>query len=288
MSKFIKYIFLLLSSFSLLLSPFLLSPALSQEYREINQTAFDRGEHLEYKVYWDAWILPHIKAGVASFTVTDDQKMMNDRSTYHVICKGQSKGLLNMIHKVNDRYESYFDDQAIIPWHFKRRTREGNYERDDHVVFDHQNKWVTSMYAERGIAENVQDMISALYYARTMDFSTFEKGDHFDVDFFMDDSVYVSRVIFEGVDTLKIGTGTFRCMKFKHMVLVGPVFDQPYPMTLWITDDKNRIPIFAESKLKVGSVKLEITYFEGLNNPLTSMIEEGRKMKEASMQSRRD
>jgi len=189
-----------------------------------------------------------------------------------------------MFYKVRDRYESYFDEDAIIPWYFERRTKEGSYERDDDVVFEHNKNMVTSSYATKTIPDNVQDFVSALYYARTMEFSSFEVGDYFEVDFFLDDSVYVSRVLYDGRDTIKTGVGTFSCLKFKPMVLVGPVFDQPYPMTLWVTDDENQIPVFAESKVSVGSVKIEITYFEGLNNPLTSMVESGKREKSSKMQ----
>ena len=262
--------------------------AVAQEYRAIEQNAFDRGEYLEYKAYWDAWGLPNIRAGVASFTITPENKQFCNRNTFHVIGKGESKGMLNMFYKVRDRYESYIDEEAIIPWYFERRTKEGSYERDDDVVFEHQKNQVISRYATKKTPDNVQDFISALYYARTIDFSSVEEGDFFEVDFFLDDSVYISRVLYEGKDTIKTGIGTFSCLKFKPMVLVGPVFDQPYPMTLWVTDDENRIPVFAKSKVAVGSVKIEIIYFEGLNNPVTSMIKPGKRGKDSKLQSRHD
>lgn len=283
MLKYHKILILLFASFNLLFFG-----ATAQEYRSIEQNAFDRGEYLEYKVYWDAWGLPNIRAGVASFTITPDNKQFGNRNTFHVVTKGESKGMLNMFYKVKDRYESYFDEEAIIPWYFERRTKEGSYEREDDVIFEHEENLVTSRYATKQAPDNVQDFVSALYYARTMDFSSFEVGDSFDVDFFLDDSVYISRVMFDGRDTIKTGVGTFSCLKFKPMVLVGPVFDQPYPMTLWVTDDENRIPIFAESKVAVGSVKIEITYFEGLNNLLTSLVETGKRGKKSLLQSRND
>jgi len=144
--------------------------ASAQEYRTVEQDAFDRGEYLEYKVYWDAWGLPNIRAGVASFTITPENKQFNGRNTFHVVGKGESKGMLNMFYKVRDRYESYFDEDAIIPWYFERRTKEGSYERDDDVVFEHNKNMVTSSYATKTIPDNVQDFVSALYYARTLEF----------------------------------------------------------------------------------------------------------------------
>jgi hypothetical protein len=56
------------------------------------------------------------------------------------------------------------------------------------------------------------------------------------------------------------------------MVATGNVFSQPYPMDIWITDDKNRIPVLARSAVIVGSVKMELVKYQGLANPLTALI----------------
>lgn len=39
-------------------------------------------------------------------------------------------------------------------------------------------------------------------------------------------------------------------------------------MTLWVTDDKNKIPVRAQAEILVGSVKMDITSYKGLANPL--------------------
>ena len=57
------------------------------------------------------------------------------------------------------------------------------------------------------------------------------------------------------------------------MMATGEVFDDPYPLSVWITDDKNHIPVLLESKIIVGSVKIELIKYSGLANPLTSEIE---------------
>ncbi len=247
-------------------------PARSQDLRTIRQSAFKRGEVLQYKVYWDAWLLPKITAGLAVVRITDENKRINNRSTLHVIGTGESKGLLNLFYKVNDRYETYIDEEAIIPWLFIRKTKEGSYVSNDMVAFKHAQKIAISRYGIKNIPDNVQDIISAFFYARTFDFSNAHDGDVYPVDFYLDDSVYVSKVVFEGRDTIKIDMGTFGCLKFKPMVLVGEVFKEPYPMTLWVSDDHNHIPVKAQSGVIVGSVKMELISCEGLSNPLTSKI----------------
>jgi hypothetical protein len=107
---------------------------------------------------------------------------------------------------------------------------------------------------------------------RTFDFSNAVYGQSFSVNFFLDDSVYTSKIIYEGKEDVVIDCGTFHCLKFKPMVATGNVFKDPYPMTLWISDDKNHIPILAESAIIVGSVKLELIKFSGLANSFSSFV----------------
>ena len=88
------------------------------------------------------------------------------------------------------------------------------------------------------------------------------------MDFYLDDSVYVSKIIFDGREKIKTDFGELMCMKFKPQVAVGEVFQQPYPMTLWVSDDKNKIPVLAKSGVFVGSVTIELLEFEKLKYPL--------------------
>ncbi len=266
-----KTFFRIFLSFSLLCIVSLYASA--QDYRLVNNFAFDRGERLVYKVYWDAWILPKLVAGTATLEITEENKQFNSRDTYHIVGVGSSSGMLAKFYTVNDRYETYLDEQALIPWYFLRRTREGSYVRNDNVEFDRKNKLAKGTYATRTVPDNVQDILSAVYYARTFDFSSAQKGDVFPFDFFLDDSVYISQVVYEGKETIKSNHTSYRCLKFKPMVLVGPVFSEPYPMTVWVTDDSNRIPVRVESKVLVGKIKVELQDFSGLANPLTAKLD---------------
>jgi hypothetical protein len=244
----------------------------AQDYRYVENNAFTRGEFLKYNVYWDAWFSPRLIAATATLQIMDENKQFHTRNTYHIVGLGSTRGILDAFYKVNDRYETYIDEDALIPWHFLRRTKEGSYVRNDDVEFDRINKLAKGTYATRTVPDNVQDILSAIYFARTLDFASANPGDVFPFDFFLDDSIYISQVVFQGRETIKSPIGSFRCLKFKPMVLVGPVFSEPYPMTVWISDDQNRIPVRVESKVLVGKVKVVLVDFNGLANPLTAKL----------------
>jgi hypothetical protein len=122
------------------------------------------------------------------------------------------------------------------------------------------------------VPANVQDIISAFYYARTLDISGLKKGGVIEVPYFLDDSVYHSKVIFKGRETVKTKLGKFRCIVFSPMVATGYAFDDPYPITVWITDDANRLPVLIESEQSVGRARVELISYSGLANPITAIL----------------
>jgi len=67
--------------------------------------------------------------------------------------------------------------------------------------------------------------------------------------------------------------GSFRCLRFAPMMASGEVFNESYPMTLWVTDDKNHLPILGKSAVIIGNLKMEIIEYENLANPLDALIE---------------
>lgn len=251
---------------------FCCSAAYSQSYRSIPNKAFVRGEKLTFRVAFNSALTGSITGGKATLEITEDVKLIENRNTYHVVGIGKTTGLIEMIYKVNDRFESYFDQDALIARQFIRRTRENTYKKDDLVIFRQRDKLAVSLTKIVKVPANVQDVISAFYYARTLDISDLKPGETFEIPFFLDDSVYHSRVIYKGRETVKTKLGKFRCVAFQPMVATGYAFDDPYPITIWITDDANRLPVLIDSEQSVGRARVELISYSGLANPITAKI----------------
>lgn len=263
---------------TILFVSFLMSvvPAMCQdfEYREIENTAWQAGETLKYKVYYESLITGKVNAGTATLEVTNTNRRFYGREAYHIVGLGKSNPAFDMFFKVRDRYESYVDKDGIFPYLFVRRTREGGYVKDDDVYFDHENLTAKSRNDTIIITRYIQDIVSASYYARTLNADTLEKGDHISVNFFLDDSAYISVIEFAGRQTVETELGVFRCLAFKPKVATGEVFSNPYPMTLWVTDDENKLPVLGKSAVIVGSVKMELIKYSGLKNPVKANLDE--------------
>ncbi len=245
--------------------------------QEVAHLAFERGENLRYWVYYDAPLIGKVYAGKATLEIAKDKDAFNGRTTFHAIGSGRSTGSFDFFFKVRDKFESWFDEETLKPYRFVRRTNEGGYKVEDDVDFDYEKMTARSRQKEISIGSHTQDMVSAFYFARNLDLDSIEMDDNFPIDFYLDDSVYTSAIIYKGLEIVETSMGKFRCHKFLPMVVTGEVFDNPYPMSIWITDDRNRIPILVKSEIIVGSIKGELFDFKNLKFSLDSKLSKKRK-----------
>jgi hypothetical protein len=234
--------------------------------------AFAPGEKLKFKVYYQSKLTGKVTAGVATLEVKTEKKTVEGRRCYDIIGEGKSKGAFDFFFSVDDKFGSFVDEEYLLPWEFTRKTHEGDYRKEDRVVFHQYNNTVSSSRANKPVPAGTRDILSAFYFARTYDFTNATPGDRFPITFFLDDSVYVSVIQFAGKEEIETSLGKIRCLRFKPMVITGSVFSQPYPMDLWISDDKNHIPVLARSAVIVGAIKMELNEYKGLRNAFEALI----------------
>lgn len=235
------------------------------DLRSVANQAFKPGETLDYRIHYGL-----IDAGEARLHVKPTTYKVKDRLAYHVVGTGKTLGAFDWFFKVRDRYESYIDTEALIPWIFIRRINEGGYVKNQDVNFDHYNRTAKSNTATIPVPENVQDLVSAFYYARTIDFASASPGQVFPIKAYLDDEVFPMNIKYVGKEEIKTKLGTFRCIKFRPMLLQGRVFKEEEDMTVWVTDDLNRIVVRAQAEILVGSIKMDLKSYDGLANPLSS------------------
>lgn len=227
--------------------------------------AFKSGESLSYRLHYG-----FMDAGVAILTVLPEVKEIGGRKVYHIVGDGYSKGSFDWFFKVKDRYETYLDKDALVPWYFVRRCNEGGYIINQDYLFNHYTKKVD--VGENGktmdVPIGIQDMLSAFYYARNLDFSNVKQGDIFTIPSFVDKEVWNLKIKFVGRETISTDLGKFRCMKFRPIIQTGRIFKKEEDLNVWITDDKNHVPLRAQAKILIGSVKMDLTSYQNLANPV--------------------
>jgi Protein of unknown function (DUF3108) len=232
--------------------------------RTIAYNAFKADEFLRYRIHYGS-----MDAGEAELTVKNSDQTIQGRETFQVIGKGRSLGAFNWFFKIRDHYETKLDKKGVFPWVFVRDISEGGYDLKQNYVF-HQHKKAVKTDKGQTFATKpaVQDMLSAFYYARTLDFRNAKPGDIFTIDTFIDSEEYTLKIKFIGREKLKSRAGNFDCLKFVPVLQQGRIFKKEDDMLVWITDDDNKIPVLAKAKILVGSLQMELVEFKNLANPV--------------------
>ena len=235
-------------------------------FSQNSATSFQRGEYLKYKIQYGL-----LNAGFSSMEIENPQDT-ND-SLIHAIGKGWTTGMAKFFFRVEDTYESYFDPNSMRPKHFIRKVDEGGYTQDKEIYFDfdkHQAKVINHKKDEENshfIQNNVQDMISSFYYMRNIDFTHLKENDSIDVNMFFDGKMNPFKLIILGRETTKTKFGRINTIKIRPLVQKGRVFRDKENVTLWISDDLNKIPVKIKASLLVGSAKAELIEYNGLVHP---------------------
>ncbi len=229
-----------------------------------SNSAFKEGEILTYRMHYGM-----INAGVAVLEVKPDLIEVNGRKVYHIVGSGYSTGATDVFFKVRDRYETYMDKDAMLPWLFVRRVDEGGYKFGQDYTFNHYTKKVDVGNNQKfDIPSGIQDMVSAFYYARNLDLSNAKEGDVFSMNCFLDKEIWPLKIRYIGKEDIKTDIGKYRCLKFRPIVQKGRVFKKEEDLNVWISDDKNHVVMRAKADVLVGSIKMDITGAKNLANLL--------------------
>jgi hypothetical protein len=110
-------------------------------------------------------------------------------------------------------------------------------------------------------------MLSALYYLRNQNLSNLKVGEEIILKLFFDEETYVFKLLFLGTEVLKTKFGNVNSLIFKPMVQAGRVFKEQESVTIWVSNDSNKIPLRIKASLAVGSLRADLDGFKGLAHP---------------------
>lgn len=236
----------------------------SAKYRTVKHNAFKAGEKLTYRMHYGI-----IDAGEAVLEVKKTDKQVKGRNLLHVVGTGRTLGAFNWVFKVKDRYESYIDCEGVFPWMFIRRVNEGGFKISQDYIFKQDSQKVkTQDRKEYEVPLGVQDMLSSFYYARTLDYKNAKVNQEYAMDMFIDNEVFPFKIKYLGTETIKTRRGKFDCIKLRPIMMKGRVWEDEESMTIWVTNDNNKVPVLLETKISVGAVKATLTGWEGLISPI--------------------
>lgn len=238
----------------------------SVTWAQVANQAFEKGEWLRYRISYSNFF----NAGNATLQIKETT--YNGKEVYNVIGKGKTTGVISWFFKVKDHYESFFDKDHLLPYRFIRDIDEGGYTKNKEILFDHASHKALVKDFDKNtqnsydFEQGVQDMISTLYYLRNMDISGLKNGDEISLKLFFDEKNYTFKLKFLGRETINTKFGKVATAKFRPFVQSGRVFKEEESLTVWVSDDKNKIPLLIKASLAVGSLRADLDAYKGLAN----------------------
>lgn len=221
------------------------------------------GETLNYKAYWGFF-------NIGSATTRIDRTLykIGSHICYKIDIAGQTNGLADLFY-VRDKWTAYIDTAAITTHQSYRSIREGRYELDEQVFFDHINKKAevriydkaAKLFVQKQVydtPENIRDVIAGFMVFRLVDLSKYKKGQVFTINGFYEDEGYKIDVVFRGEEYVKNGNSKTLCYKLEPIVPKNKVFDGKDAVVVWLSADKSKRIIRIHARLYVGKIQIEL------------------------------
>jgi hypothetical protein len=265
----------------ILLVFFLTSPGLqAQQPCGVKNKAFSAGEQLNYKVVYN-WGLIWLESAEASFKVSS--AMYNNKKCYLLNGSGSTYPKHDWFFKVKDVFETYLDSATFRPLKFRADIYEGS-KRDKHTyLFDNAAREAYTIINHGSSPVKLDtikmfpctiDVLTAIYYARNLDYSHCKINDTIGISVILDGKMFPLYVRYLGKEKYTSeNLGTYNCIKFRPMLVEGSIFRKGEHMTVWVTDDENKIPLYIETAIIVGSVKVSLNSYKGLRYPEKAKIQ---------------
>jgi len=257
MKILVVYISLILGFFSI-----------SAQQRE---SAFSDNEFIRFKI-------KYLGFKTSEATLETKRETFKGKDVVHIIGKGRSSKFLSFLFKVRDQYETYMDAKTDIPYRFVRNVSEGGYTKNIIIDFDQEKQEATVNDLKHKTVKTfntpnaVQDMVSAFYYFRNhIDRENLKLNQEEELSLFFDNENFNFKLKYLGTQTVRTKFGKINCLMFRPIVMADRVFKEEESLTIWVSDDKNKIPVKITADIVVGSITASLSEYKGLKYPLSKV-----------------
>lgn len=240
------------------------------------------GEVLSYRVSYKAKMFPNTEVGTVE--VSTSEETHDGLTRYKVVGAGRTLPTYRWFFNLEDIYTVWISPETLRPVRFESDLKEGDYTFQSYYTYDWDNDQVHTRWRRRQrpfeektmpLTPESMDAIALFFTMRSANAEDFKPGEPATLQMVLQDTIrhlnyrYISR------ETKKIrNMGRFKTLKFECQLGTseGFSFTDGTVFTLWISDDENKIPLYIESPVRVGSINAYISGYKGLKYPMTSLI----------------
>ncbi len=235
--------------------------------RYLPQSSFGRGEVINYKVHYGL-----INAAEATVETGGALERVADRPCYKASVSGRTIGSFDYFLRIRDQWRAYIDTASILPLRAQRDITEKGYHKKETVDFDqiravadvqdHDKDRPTRTSVK--VANNCLELVSGFYYLRTLNLDRMRVGDVVRMPAYFDGDNFLLEVVYRGRETVETKAGTVRVFKLVPRMPNNKIFKGENAISVYLSDDRNKIPVLFQAEMFVGSVKVDMYQYRGL------------------------
>lgn len=244
---------------------------------KIENTFFKEGETLVYDMNFKLGLI-NTRAGTLFLEVKKEK--IDGQDCYKMIFQTNTSGVANSIFMVRDTLMSYMN-KDLVPVAYIKNALEGDSYTQERLKYSYPGDGKVSIHTKRNkngefrfdetvtSEQCLYDLVSVIYYARTIDFSKKNKGDKVTIGFISGKEISTADIVLKGTKKVKANDKKeYDCHELElHFIAGGGSAKSKGQMKVLISKDANRIPVQIESSLKkVGSVRGNLSSATGLRN----------------------
>lgn len=260
----------MLKKVTLIILPLLLLMSFNSDTQKSKNKTFKKGEVAKYRLHYGIFT-----AGEATISVEPNYTIRKGKKHYNLNVKGKSTGAFSKIINIDDYWQSIVDTTSLKPIQSFREIREAKYYLKETVDFKNNEALVTREKKDKSknsksheIPNQVYDMVSGYYYLRNIDYNKLSINDTTSVDAFFENELYHFTISYKGTETIKTKLGKVKAHKIIPIMPGNKMFDGEDSIVMWLSADKNQLPLKVKAKMFVGAVEIEIKSFDGLKHDL--------------------
>jgi len=231
-----------------------------------NSTPINDGEVLEFRLSY-GWFT----VGRAKWT-TNVVDYEGDEC-YKARVTAKSSGLLGVFAKVDDEWGEYARTDDFMPKMAWRDLEEGKYILDEKTYFDYDNMKIKYDKTRKGVVKPTKymdieqarvGMLGGFMQMRSVDYSQYKVGDVIKVEAFFEGEPYDVEVVLKGKEKFRSKVGRIMAYKIVPRLPENRLFPGKDPITMWVSADKNQLPLRADARMSFGTAYVELTGYKNV------------------------
>ncbi len=210
-----------------------------------------------------------VTAGYADL-ITSDVYVKDGKKQQHTSLEFKTGSFVEKFFRYNYTFNSEYDPVSFLPAEFSYNLIEKKITYNDTIRYYHDKHYLISgIHGKMNYDNQVRDLLSVIAYLRKINWDKYQKGESVTFDIiFREKEIFPVQIFYQGIENVSVKSGTYECVKLYLTSEAGKLFVSDAKVSIYLSNDKNKVPVSFSTEIFIGSFKLDMVEYENLKYPL--------------------